>query len=105
MAISTRRTSVEVAVSGQSQSVVSPSIVGIIDQIIVTSTEPAQTFNLKMQNFNGDNIFPARTFDVERDYEIRPDLPGRGELTITVEDPVPASGTITVVLLERLRGG
>lgn len=105
MSISSARTATSVSITGATQSAdTAVSIMGIVDQIIVTSTEENQTFDLELSNYNGDIILPAHSIDVERDYILRPALVPRGVVTITISNPLPSSGTVTVTLIERERG-
>lgn len=98
MGVGGRRISVEIVLAGQTQSGTLPLTLYRINHLIVTSTEEGQTFKLSLTNERGDLLIRQREV-APPDSNIRQDLIPIGPLTITIEDPVPASGTVTIVAI------
>lgn len=93
-----RRITTTITVSGQTQSGSLTPIIGEIDHLILTSDQENHSFDLSLINEKNDVIWGPRNVTLPQN-EIRPGLHYPGALVIKVENPLPASGTITVVAI------
>lgn len=101
MSSRSKRVTASLAITGQTQSVAMPLVMGRVDHLIVTSDTPDQTFNLEILNEKGDSIWGGTgSGDIQPPRnDIRPDLLPTGQMTMRVTNPVPASGNVTFVAI------
>ena len=102
MGVGGKRLIVTIAVTGQSQETNAPVSLGRVNQIILSSTESEQTFEFSIENEKGDIVFGPRDIAVPENF-IKPNLLPMGVLTMKVINPIPASGTVTAIILTENR--
>ena len=92
------RISLQVPITGNSQSGNFPVNLGIVDQIIVTSDTSPQTITLELINEKGDILLGPKDLQLP-DNTIRPELFPIGVMTARITNALPTSGTVTLVAL------
>lgn len=105
MAITAKRTSVDLAVTGATQSITTGSIMGRIDQLIIYSTVQ-HSFDLSLTNMYGEVFYEKGGIYVgtgETLSDMNPQRLPMGTVTITISNPVPESGTVTFTFIEKER--
>lgn len=102
MGVGGQRLTVNISISGSSQSSNLPLSLERLNQIILTSSEAGHTFTLEIINEQGDVVYGP--IDVAApDNRTRPNLIPKGILTVRITNPIPASGTITAVAITEAR--
>ena len=103
MSITAKRITQDVVITGASQSETTESIMGRIDQLIIVASA-TRIFNLILTNDQDQEIYRAEGLNVDTTlHTLRPNILPMGTVTITIENPSTASGTVIVVIIEKER--
>lgn len=110
MAITSKKITAEITVSGSSQSATTESILGRIDQVIIQSTIENQSIDFILQNHTGLEMYRKEglfLYSGEGNktsiFDLRPNILPQGPVTILIENPTTQSDTITVTIIEKER--
>lgn len=98
MSTQPRRITTTLAITGASQEVSLPLTIGKINHLVVTSTESQHTFDMSLINEKSDTLYGPVNITCPSN-DIRPELLPIGVLTFRAENPIPDSGTITIVAI------
>ena len=104
MSITARRIVASIEITGQTQSVTTESIMGRIDQLLISSTSRI-SFDLTLTNMYGEIIWKKEGLNIDTEYEgLMPKVLPLGIVVVTISNPVPASGTVNISFVEKERG-
>ena len=105
MAVTATRITTEITITGQTQEKTTVSVMGFINQIIITSSTPGQSIDLVLVNIFSEEIYreDGLLLDLTLN-DIRPSILPLGPVTIKLENPTNASGTVDVTFIEKQRG-
>lgn len=104
MAITARKITTTITISGQSQQDVTSSVQGRIDQIVLESSEPNQDITLTLKNHTGLEIYKKEGIVINTVVnDLRPNILPMGPVTIILSNPLVSSGTVTVTIIEKER--
>jgi len=105
MSIRSKRVTLTITITGDTQQGVSDSMQGIIDQLIVTSSVPGQGFDIVFLNEQSDEIYREDGLSIVTPAvpisDLRPRLIAQGPLTVKIENPINPSGTATITFIQQ----
>lgn len=104
MSITAKKITTTITISGQAQSSTTASVQGRIDQIILESSIIPQDIDLVLKNHTGLEIYRRNGVHIDAIVnDIRPDVLPLGPVTISIENPLTGSGTVTITFIEKER--
>lgn len=111
MAITARKITTAIDITGSSQQAITDSILGKIHQIIISSSVPDQQIDFVLQNHSGLEIYREEGLLIRSGEgnslskaDLMPEILPMGPVTILLNNPLIVSGTVTVVFIEKERG-
>jgi hypothetical protein len=104
MAITAKRITYPLNITGSSQSKLFQSILGKIDQVILDSSTSGQSIDLVIKNHYGEEIFRENDLFLNTSvHDLRPNLIPIGPITVYLENPLNVSGHIDITIIEQER--
>ena len=104
MAITAKKTTTTITISGASQSSVTASIMGRIDQLILESSVANQQVDVTLNNHTGLQIYKKEGMIINTVVnDERPNILPMGPVTIVLSNPLNVEGTVTVTFIEKER--
>ena len=104
MAITAKKITTIITISGASQQSVTVSVIGRIDQLILESSVANQQIDIALNNHTGLQIYKKEGILINTVVnDERPNILPMGPVTIILANPLVVSGTITVTFIEKER--